>query len=179
MTIPQLTLWNKIQEFQIDNPQGAFTFTHRLARENGWKLSYAIRAVDEYKKFIFLLCISPHPLTPSEQTDQVWHLHLLYTESYWKDFCEKTVEWQIHHGPTKGGTQEAEKFIDWYARTLEMYRAVFLSEPPADIWPDPATRFKHSHFKWVNARTTWCIPKPQLLIRFQLFIVKLLKRKTM
>ncbi|MGL5891676.1 MAG: glycine-rich domain-containing protein, partial [Bacteroidia bacterium] len=112
-------------------------------------------------------------------TDQVWHLHMLYTESYWKDFCEKTLEREIHHGPTKGGTQEAEKFTDWYARTLEMYRAVFLSEPPADLWPDPEKRFGHTHYRWINRQTTWCIRKPQFLIGFQKFIVKHLKRRTM
>lgn len=164
MRITDYPLWQVIQDFQTDNPVSSLTFTQRLARENDWKMSYAIRAVDEYKKFIYLICVAPHPLTPSDQVDQVWHLHMLYTQSYWKDFCERTLKREIHHGPTKGGKQEAEKFNDWYARTLEMYRAVFLSEPPADIWPHPAKRFSDVHYKRINVRTNWIIPKPVWLL---------------
>lgn len=176
MTQPQITLWNSLQKFELDHPHSSFTFTHRLARENGWSMHYAIRAVDEYKKFIFLICNSEHPLTPSDQVDQVWHLHLLYTESYWKDLCSRTLGREIQHGPTKGGMQEAEKFTDWYARTLELYRAFFLTAPPIDIWPDPKKRFSDVHFRRVNLRTTWCIRKPLWLQSIRNRIYNLLTR---
>jgi hypothetical protein len=103
------TLWDKLEEFQLDDFDSTFTFTDRLCRENGWKYEYAVRVINEYKKFIFLICISDHPLTPSDQVDQVWHLHLLYTRSYWTDFCKNTLGREIHHGPTKGGKNEKEK----------------------------------------------------------------------
>lgn len=82
MTAEQEILWNKIRTFELDDPTISLTFTNRLARENGWILEYALRTVDEYKKFMFLLCLADHPLTPSDQIDQVWRLHLLYTQSY-------------------------------------------------------------------------------------------------
>jgi hypothetical protein len=85
-------LWKKIESFELDDPQSSFMFTDRLARENGWSIEYAIRTVSEYKRFIFLMCIAEHPLTPSDQVDQVWHLHLLYTESYWIDLCAHTKQ---------------------------------------------------------------------------------------
>jgi hypothetical protein len=37
------------------------------------------------------LYISTHIVTPSEQVDQVWHLHLTYTRSYWDEFCPNVL----------------------------------------------------------------------------------------
>jgi hypothetical protein len=36
-------LWEKIRRFELDDPAAAFSFTDRLARENGWPLEYALR----------------------------------------------------------------------------------------------------------------------------------------
>jgi hypothetical protein len=158
-------LWEKISRFELDDPAAALSFTDRLARENGWPLPFALRAVAEYKRFMFLLCVTDHPLTPSDAVDQVWHLHLLYTRSYWIDFCQYTLERPIHHGPTRGGTQEQAKFNDWYARTLARYAAVFGQEAPAALWPAPAIRFRPAHFCRVDLRTHWLLPKLSFLWR--------------
>ncbi|MCB9263264.1 MAG: hypothetical protein H6607_12895 [Flavobacteriales bacterium] len=159
MTEWQENLWQKINRFEIDDPDSAFSFTDRLARENGWSLTYAIRAVTEYKKFMFLICIAPHPLTPSDEVDQVWHLHLIYTQSYWVDFCEKTIERTIHHGPTKGGNSEKAKYADLYAKTLEFYKEIFDTEPPKDIWPQTDVRFRSINFTRINRHKYWLLPK--------------------
>ncbi|MDP2161393.1 MAG: hypothetical protein Q8K02_12990, partial [Flavobacterium sp.] len=95
MNNQQLQLWNEIKRFELDDPEISLSFTDRLARENGWSIDYSIRAIVEYKKFMFLMTIADHPLTPSDQVDQVWHLHLLYTQSYWEDFCEKIIKRKI------------------------------------------------------------------------------------
>jgi len=162
VTSEQTQLWEKICSFELDDPAAAFTFTDRLARENGWPFDYALRAVREYKKFIFLLCVADHPLTPSDQIDQVWHLHLLYTQSYWIDLCQQILERPIHHGPTRGGTAERDKFTDWYLRTKEFYYQVFAELPPADLWPDSKTRFREVNFRRINTDSHWIIPKPRL-----------------
>ncbi len=159
MTSEQKILWNKIEGFEIDNFDSKMTFTDRLCRENGWKFEYAVRVVNEYKKFIYMICISDHPLTPSDQVDQVWHLHLLYTKSYWVEFCEKTLGREIHHGPTKGGNNEKVKFNDWYAKTKELYTRTFKKEVPNDIWPDSKTRFGEINFRRVNLHRNWVLPK--------------------
>src|SRR6478735_8699456 len=90
-----LALWKMIREFELDDNASPMTFTDRLAQENGWTHEFAIRAILEYKKFIFLICISNQPLTPSDEVDQVWHLHLLYTHSYWKEFCPLVLKKEI------------------------------------------------------------------------------------
>lgn len=159
MTEAQKILWNTIEGFQLDDFDSSFTFTDRLCRENGWKYEFGIRAIHEYKKFMFLICISEHPLTPSDQVDQVWHLHLLYTRSYWTEFCQNTLGREIHHGPTKGGTNEKEKFNDWYAKTKELYVTIFKKNPPTDIWPSSKVRFGEIRFRRVNLHRNWVFPK--------------------
>jgi hypothetical protein len=159
MTPDQLILWQKIKSFELDDPHASLTFSDRLARENGWSLQFTLRSVEEYKKFIFMICVAGHPVTPSDQVDQVWHLHLLYTESYWIDLCQNTLGKSVHHGPTKGGTAEQTKFTDWYQKTKEVYKSLFEAEPPKDIWPESRIRFGQINFQRVNLDTNWVIKK--------------------
>ena len=151
-------LWQKIVEFNIDDPSSSFTFTDRLCRENNWTMEYSLRAVQEYKKFIYLVCISNQPQTPSDQVDQVWHLHLLYTHSYWKELCGEILKKEIHHGPTKG-SEEKTKFKDLYSQTLDLYTHTFNTKPPTDIWPAPSQRMAEIKFTRVNRHRFWLIPK--------------------
>jgi hypothetical protein len=120
MTVDSSKLWDRLKEFELDDNDSQLTFTDRLARENGWAHEFSVRAVLEYKRFIFLICVSNQPLTPSDEVDQVWHLHLLYTHSYWREMCGQLLNKEIHHGPTKGGQNENLKFTDWYQRTIEL-----------------------------------------------------------
>ncbi|OYQ34069.1 hypothetical protein CHU92_12085 [Flavobacterium cyanobacteriorum] len=91
MTPSEKQLWERIQRFPIDEENAALTFSARLARENGWSRKYTQEVITEYKRFIFLCCVSPTPVTPSDPVDQAWHLHLTYTRSYWIDFCKNTL----------------------------------------------------------------------------------------
>ena len=59
----------------------------RLASENGWSREYAVRVMQEYRRFAFLAVAAGHPVSPSDAVDQAWHLHLVYTRSYWDEFC--------------------------------------------------------------------------------------------
>ncbi len=158
MTEQQNEIWNKIQNFEIDDLDSSFSFTDRLARENDWSIEYALRTVLEYKKFIFLITISDFPQTPSDQIDQVWHLHLLYTESYWIELCKNTINKNIHHGPTKG-SEERILFKKQYSKTLDFYESTFNEKPPSDIWVDIDTRFNEIRFTRVNRKKKWVIPK--------------------
>jgi hypothetical protein len=160
MNDKQLKLWNEIKSFELDEPEISLSFSDRLARENGWSVEYTIRTILEYKKFIFLLTITNHPLTPSDQVDQVWHLHLLYTQSYWEDFCKNVIKKKIHHGPTRGGVNEQTKFTNWYERTKYLYLETFKVEAPTDIWPTTKVRFTEIEFERVNVKKNWIIKKP-------------------
>ena len=158
-------LWNRISEFELDYKEAKFNFSQRLARDNNWTISYARRVIEEYKKYIFLCCTTQNGATPSDQVDQAWHLHLTYTKSYWFDFCQNTLNKEIHHNPTQGGTAEAEKFEDYYTTTLEAYKAAFNANPPTDIWPNNQDRFSDINFKRVNLTNNWVIKKPRLQLK--------------
>ena len=168
MTTTEKELWYKIQNFQIDDSSSEFAFSDRLGRENGWSRDFCLRTIEEYKRFIFLICISDHPLTPSDQVDQVWHLHLLYTQSYWIELCRNTINRDIHHGPTRGGIREKRKFKNWYERTKELYKNTFDQITPDDIWPNSKKRFGEINFQRVSLLKNWIIPKPRFLKRSHL-----------
>jgi hypothetical protein len=157
-------LWSRIKAFSVDDPDAKLPFSQRLARENGWSRHYACRVVEEYKRFCYLAMTAGHPVTPSDEVDQAWHLHLLYTRSYWNDFCAVVLRRPFHHGPTRGGPDESAKYHDWYKRTLSSYRRVFRAEPPADIWPVVDARFADvDSFRRVNAAYYWILPRPRWL----------------
>jgi hypothetical protein len=159
MNNQELKLWNDIQEFELDDDEHLYTFSDRLAKENGWSKWFTLRVIDEYKKFMFLICSTNQPLTPSEPVDQVWHLHLLYTRSYWKQFCPEVLKREVHHGPTRGGPEERDKFTDWYAQTLHHYRIKFNCDPPTDLWPRDHLRFESGNFRWIDLNKNWIIKK--------------------
>ena len=129
-------LLKKIMELEITSDKDVFPFNSRLARENNWSITYATLAIKEYKRFIFLMITS-------DEVDQVWHLHMLYTKSYWNDLCSNILKKQIHHNPTKGGKSESDRFMNQYIKTLSKYQEVFEETPPKEIWPKPTERFKN------------------------------------
>jgi hypothetical protein len=154
-------LWQRLHDFQIDCSDAEFPFSARLARENGWSRRRALAAIAEYKKFIYLICVSPSPMTPSEPVDQVWHLHLTYTRSYWAAFCGGALGRQIHHEPTKGGERQALRFREQYAQTCALYEAEFGCAPPAEFWPPVSERFVAApRLQWTDRRRYWIVPKP-------------------
>lgn len=151
-----------IESFTIDEPGVPFAFSDRLARENGWSRGYTRRVIEEYKRFLFLAMAAGHPVTPSVDVDQAWHLHLTYTRSYWDRLCGEVLRSPLHHNPTVGGRAEGEKFNDWYSRTLMSYELAFGAPPPDDIWPPTHIRMsRESIIRQVSDRTHWVIRKPR------------------
>lgn len=128
-------LWRRIKTFDLGVPGAEVTFAEKLARNNHWSSDFTERVITEYRRFLFLSCISPTGASPSKAVDEAWHLHLTYTVNYWKDLCNDTVGREIHHHPSKGGSQENKRHGDWYEQTLQLYKETFDESPPDDIWP--------------------------------------------
>jgi hypothetical protein len=161
--ITDTALWQAINAYEIDAADAALPFSRRLARDNNWSHSFALAAIADYKRFIYLICTSGTVLTPSEEIDAVWHLHLLYTRDYWDRFCGEMLKRKIHHGPTKGGAAEAGTYLTGYQRTLTLYEEVFGPPPPA-LWPDAATRFSSPQRQSVDTSTHIILPKRQVFL---------------
>ncbi len=137
MNYLQDELWIRIDSYQINDNTSAFSFSDKLAKENSWSRSFTELAINEYKRFIYLCCISSKGASPSPIIDIVWHLHLTYTTSYWKDFCPNILRRELHHFPSKGGSEEQSKHQKWYVETLESYTSTFGRLPPNQIWSIP------------------------------------------
>lgn len=127
-------LWKRLQEFSLDEFAANFPFSKKLAKEENWTETFTRKAIDEYKKFVYLCCKLPNGASPSEIVDKVWHMHLIYTQNYWEEFCPKILQQKLHHHPSKGGESENEKHKNWFTETLQSYEKIFEQEPPEDIW---------------------------------------------
>ncbi|HAV13501.1 MAG TPA: hypothetical protein DCX06_08445 [Opitutae bacterium] len=157
------TLWNALATFSFDEEGDEFTFKARLARENGWTEFFTERAIEEYRRYVYLCCEAGHPCAPSDVVDQVWHLHLCYTRSYWIRLCNETLGQKIHHGPTRGGRDETEKFTDWYTQTLSSYLVVFGETPAHDLWPTIEVYLQKKSFQRVDTSKNLVLSKSRLV----------------
>lgn len=152
--------WRALQALSLDDAESLFPFSARLKKENGWTVGFTRQAIEEYRRFLLLAKHAGHPITPSPVIDQVWHLHLVYTCSYWEDFCKGVLERPLHHHPTSGGPEEGTKFREQYLRTLQSYRALFGEEPPEEFWPSVDECFRPKRERWIDANRHWLIPRP-------------------
>ena len=154
-------LWDKILALSIGPQDADLSFTGRLARENGWSIDYTEAVVFEYRRFLYLVAISDSALTPSDQVDQAWHLHLSYTKSYWQELCRSILGFELHHEPTAGGDAEQKRYRRQYANTLAFYREMFDETPPPAIWPSVDERFENPGvFVRIDTAKSWLLKKP-------------------
>lgn len=154
-------LWLQLSEFPLDQVDAAYPFSLRLARENRWSHLFALRVCEEYKRFLFLAIKAGHMVTPSLEVDQAWHLHLVYTRSYWNELCKEVLGKPVHHGPTKGGVQQANTFFDAYQATLHSYENWFGIAAPEEIWPAAEKRFApNAQWRWIDLSQHWLLPRP-------------------
>ena len=168
MTYTEADLYKRICDFQLDSSSAIFPFSYKLAWEYQWTGIYTYRAIQEYKKFVFLAMVADHIVSPSTTVDRVWHLHLLYTHSYWDEFCGKVLKKPLHHSPSLGGKQEGLKYHHYYQQTLETYQQYF-DIPPPDIWNSPKLKGEKIAYQWVDRDRYWLIPKNSLQQLFKHF----------
>jgi hypothetical protein len=164
-----LALYQKIVNFPLDDKAMIIPFAVQLAADNAWSVEYSEQVIKEYKRYLFLMMVAGHKVSPSDQVDQAWHQHMLCSYSYWEDFCENTVQTKIHHWPAGGSTD----FHDWYAKTITSYTRFFGHPPPENIWVSPAMRLKtRTYFIRVDKEKNWVFPKIDLSEMFKKSIRK-------
>jgi hypothetical protein len=134
MIVKDENLWKRIQSFSLDVPNVEFPFSKKLAKEENWTENFTKKAIEEYKKFVYLCCILPNGASPSEIVDKVWHMHLIYTQNYWEEFCPNILGQKLHHQPSNGGSTEKVKHQSWFHETLQQYEEIFGEKAPEDIW---------------------------------------------
>jgi hypothetical protein len=127
-------LWQNIQIFNLDDATAKFPFSKKLAKEQKWTTEFTNKAIEEYKKFMYLCCVSPNGASPSKVVDEVWHLHLTYTVNYWDVFCGTILQKNIHHHPSNGNDNDKLKYKNWEQNTLQLYETEFDQKPPSEMW---------------------------------------------
>jgi hypothetical protein len=148
MTSEQLDLSAAISNY-FDRFCSETTYLSRLASDNGWSDTFARRVLDEYKRFLFIAKEGGHAVTPSPCVDKAWHLHLLYTESYWGDFCPNVLRMLLHHTPSHLGLAQQQKFKRDFQATLGCYRE-FFGDYPEDIWLGQTNSFSQRNLAWIS-----------------------------
>jgi uncharacterized protein (TIGR04222 family) len=162
----QKKLYLRLQAYELDDSSHEFGFMRHLIKGQGWSRVYTQRAVEEYKRFAFLAVVAEHQVVPPDAVDQVWHQHVLLTQSYWDGFCEDVLQKKLHHHPARGGKTERAEFHRLYGQTIASYRH-FFGEPPQDIWSPIDQRFGMDlKMQRVSLADHWVIPKrlPQVRV---------------
>mmetsp|Transcript_10629 Transcript_10629/g.12098 ORF Transcript_10629/g.12098 Transcript_10629/m.12098 type:complete len:453 (-) Transcript_10629:480-1838(-) len=103
----------------------------------------------EYRKYLVLAHLTDNMISPSEQVDQVWHLHMTYTQHY-KATYQTLIERDFKHSPSSGGSSEGKKFEKIYEDTLDFYKQVFMTDAPPDVWETTQQRFEMKNFEFRN-----------------------------
>ncbi len=139
-------LWGRLQAYQRIELQDEGAYAKRLAREQGWTQAFTSRVIQEYVRFLYLAKCAGHAVTPSKVIDEAWHLHLIFTRSYWSRLCCEVLEVPLHHDPGTGSANDDATFAEQYEKTLDSYRRIF-GEPPRDIW-DAGSVEPSSQIRW-------------------------------
>lgn len=112
-------------------------FANKIMKKHRLPRAFTFRAIEEYKKFVYLGVISDFIVTPSKYIDLIWHEHLLFSKAY-REFCNDVIEYQFDHQPELITTEDqTEIFTMQYLETLDLYRKEFGMEPPENIWGTP------------------------------------------
>ncbi len=152
-------LWARIAAHDFEAADQTPNFLQRLARDKAWTPAFARGAIAEYRRFAYLCVHATAPMTPSEEVDEVWHLHLTYSRDYWEVWCARVLRVPLHHDPSRGGQDQQRFFRDRYAETLAAYEARF-GLPPETYWPATRRRFRgRPRFRGVDADRAMVWPK--------------------
>ena len=131
-----LFLYTQLLSFNLDREGVNRPFSVRLREKTGWSEEFAQLAMGEYIRFIFLAYLSSKRggvAVPSQTVDEVWHLHLQDTRSYWTHLCGDVLKKEIHHYPAESSSED-DHYSGQYVETLRLYLSTFGSVPPAEIW---------------------------------------------
>ena len=123
MTEKERALWEAICRFSFEETIEEYGFETRLAYENKWTHYVTKKAIEEYKKFIFLASISNQMVSPSEIVDIVWHQHLIFSKSYEK-LCQIAGK-KIEHIPSTHNPHNHSVFKAAQEHTTTLYESYF------------------------------------------------------
>lgn len=130
-------LWDRVAAAFDGTDASTRAFANKIARKHGWHPRFARRAIDEYRKFVFLGVTADFIVTPPKIIDQVWHEHLLFSKAY-REFCRDVLQRDFDHHPELiPSDEQIELYEAQYNATLDLYEYEFKIAPPAGFWGTP------------------------------------------
>jgi hypothetical protein len=127
-------MWDQIAAKLGGRNASVKAFAGKLARKHGWNEAFALRAIAEYRKFVYLGVISDFVVTPSDVIDKVWHQHILFSKAY-RNFCRDVISYEFDHNPELFPLEgQIEQYQKQYYHTLQLYKQEFGKEATASIW---------------------------------------------
>ena len=111
---------------------------HRLCRKLQWSEERCSIAVEEYRRFFYLIGnfkTKGQVLVPAPDVDEVWHAHILHTPLY-KEHCDVMCGKFIHHDPAPMEyTDEVHSVMEkGFLNTLSLYADHFGEQPNPAVW---------------------------------------------
>ena len=130
-------LWNHVAEVFGGGDASTLAFASKIARKHGWSTRFAMRAIEEYRKFVFLGVTGDTVVTPSKVIDTVWHEHVLFTKAY-REFCRDVLQRDFdHHPELVPSDAQPVVYAQQYDATLARYAVECRVPPPAEFWGTP------------------------------------------
>jgi hypothetical protein len=126
-------LWQRLRRYTFPLSSGRGTLEDHLVQKTKLGRSKSARAIEEYRRFLYLAASSGEPVAPSPLIDRLWHTHINDTRAYLDEFCGKVIGRVIHHSPGRAKVADDPT----YQRTLDLYAAEFGDEPTHKVWPRP------------------------------------------
>lgn len=139
-------LYQKISSFMVTPEDKNESFLLKLSNHMSVKRDEASHLYEEYLRFVYLTQISTVELTPSKQIDEVWHLHLTYTQNYWNIFCKDILNSPLHHNPGSLTNPKDDEYNNQYLLTLDLYQSEFDKYIHQKYWKTPKSNRKLSYF---------------------------------
>jgi hypothetical protein len=131
------SLKDHLRELFGDNGASLLAFASKVAKKHNWPLAFTLRAIEEYKKYVYLGVTSKYVVSPPKLIDVIWHEHILFTKGY-RDFCDDVLHQHFDHHPELVPFDPQTGIMDaQYHKILEYYEREFNTTPPADIWGTP------------------------------------------
>jgi hypothetical protein len=87
MLLKDESLWNRIQGFSLDAPDADFPFSKKAGKRRKLESRFYAKSHRRIQKICLSLLYSSQRASPSKIVDKVWHMHLIYTQNYWEEFC--------------------------------------------------------------------------------------------
>ncbi|MEO0913544.1 MAG: hypothetical protein AAFY59_11225 [Pseudomonadota bacterium] len=127
-------LWFRLQGYPLGGLADGYLHSRAFAAETGWKPAYTEAVVEEYRKFLYLACVSDGAAMPPPDVDYLWSLHRERSrETYIEALCVGVLDKLVKHPGTSGKLSKSA-FKRHFSATRKLYQEEFGEAPAPAVW---------------------------------------------